>query len=149
MKEVPSLIPNSRSRPADLYLPNWKRGRPAALDVHVISPMQQLTLSSAASQPGHALQVGVERKMAAHAEPCHEAGVGFVPMVVEALGGWSDIASTTIGDIGRLQGQRLGTSQAESIRHLFQRLAVCLWKGNAQLWIHRQPSSPPTIDGVI
>ena len=25
-KEVPALIPGSRSRPADVYLPNWKRG---------------------------------------------------------------------------------------------------------------------------
>ena len=34
-KEVPSLIPDSSNRPADIYLPNWKRGRPAALDVTV------------------------------------------------------------------------------------------------------------------
>ena len=32
-KEVPSLIPGTRSRPADIFLPNWCRGRPAALDV--------------------------------------------------------------------------------------------------------------------
>ena len=25
-KEVPSLIPDSSNRPADIYLPNWKRG---------------------------------------------------------------------------------------------------------------------------
>ena len=29
-KEAPSLIPGSSSRPADVYLPNWKRGKPAA-----------------------------------------------------------------------------------------------------------------------
>ena len=39
-KEVPSLIPNSFSRPADIFLPTWERGRPAALDVTIISPMQ-------------------------------------------------------------------------------------------------------------
>ena len=27
-KEVPSLIPASNSRPADIFLPNWSRGRP-------------------------------------------------------------------------------------------------------------------------
>ena len=36
-KEAPSVIPGSSSRPADVYLPNWKRGQPAALDIHVIS----------------------------------------------------------------------------------------------------------------
>ena len=29
-KEVPSLIPGTRSRPADIFLPNWCRGRPQA-----------------------------------------------------------------------------------------------------------------------
>ena len=43
-KEVPSLIPGSSSHPADVYLPNWTRGQPAALDVMVMSPLQQLTL---------------------------------------------------------------------------------------------------------
>ena len=47
-KEAPSVIPGSSSRPADVsldvYLPKWKMGQPAALDIHVISAMQQQTL---------------------------------------------------------------------------------------------------------
>ena len=31
-KEIPSLIPGTNSCPADIFLPNWCRGRPAALD---------------------------------------------------------------------------------------------------------------------
>ena len=46
-KEVPSPIPGSQSRPADIFLPNWCRGQPAALDVTVISTMQPLTLAGA------------------------------------------------------------------------------------------------------
>ena len=42
-RETPGLIPNSSSRPADIYLPAWHNGRPAALDVHVISPLQNQT----------------------------------------------------------------------------------------------------------
>ena len=41
-REALSLIAGSSSRPADEYLPNWMRGQPAALDVIVIFPMQQL-----------------------------------------------------------------------------------------------------------
>ena len=54
-KEAPSLIPGSRSRPADVYHPYWVRGQPAALDVTVISTLQQQILTGAASVPGHAL----------------------------------------------------------------------------------------------
>ena len=35
-----SLIPGSKSCPTDLYLQQWSRGQPAALDVTVISTMQ-------------------------------------------------------------------------------------------------------------
>ena len=38
------VIVHNQSRPADIFLPNWERGRPAALDVSVISTLQQLTL---------------------------------------------------------------------------------------------------------
>ena len=31
-KETPSLIPGFSSRPADIFLPCWKRGKPAALE---------------------------------------------------------------------------------------------------------------------
>ena len=60
----------------------------------------------------------------------------------------------TIKSLGRLLGQRLG---ADSTTHLFQRLAICLWKGNAVLrlikglatrdykasmWIRHTPTRP-------
>ncbi len=127
-KEVPSLIPHSSSRPANVYLPIWKRGQPAALDVTVISTMQQQTLSGASITPGHALRVG---KIATHAEACRAVGVSFLPLAVESLWGWSQEAILTIASIGRLQEQRMGIPPADSIRHLFQHLPISLWMGNA------------------
>ena len=138
---MPSLIPKSRSCPADIFLPYWKRGRPVALDVTVISTL--FTVQGAPTIQGHALLVGEERKLAAHAEACRSAGVTFIPLVVESLGGWSDEAST-IAAIGRLMGQRLGISPTECTRHLFQRCAISLWRGNAALWIHRCPTRAPS-----
>ncbi len=81
-------------------------------------------MTGAASSPGHALQVGEDRKMAAHSDACRAAGILFVPLVVETLGGWSDEAIRTIRRIGRQQGQRMGILPEESTRHLFQRLAI-------------------------
>ena len=37
-QEVPSLEPGSVSHPADVFIPAWSLGQPAALDVTVISP---------------------------------------------------------------------------------------------------------------
>ena len=72
-----------------------------------------------------------------------------MPLVVESLGGWSEEAVHTIADIGRLQGQRLGLPPSETIRHLFQRCAILLWKGNATLWIRRWPTKPAAVDGIL
>lgn len=47
-KEVPSLIPWSSARPVDIILPQWKGGRPVALDVTVTSSLQEQRVAAAA-----------------------------------------------------------------------------------------------------
>ena len=106
-REAPSVVPDSQSRLADILLPTWSRGRPAALDVTVISPLQQQTLHAAASTPGHALQVGVQRKLTAHLSACHSAGVKFIPIVLETLGGLAEDTITTTRCIGKAMAQRV------------------------------------------
>ena len=81
--------PGTCSRPADIYLPNWRRGQPATLDVTVISTLQRLTLEGAATIQGHTLSVGNERKMTAHFESCRSVGGDlFTPSggIVKGLG---------------------------------------------------------------
>ena len=62
-KEAPAIVAGTSSHPADVLLPTWSRGQPSALDVTVISPLQQQTLSGAANSPGYALNVGIDRKL--------------------------------------------------------------------------------------
>ena len=123
-KEVPPLFPGSQIRPADVFLPCWKGGRPAALDITVISTMQQLTIQSAAEIQGHALLVAEELKFAAHGAECQADGISFIPLAIETLGDLSDTTADTISNIGRLIGQRFGISPTASSRQLFQRLAT-------------------------
>ena len=109
----------------------------------------QLTLVGAASTLGHALRVGEQRKMAAHAKaPAVQWGSYLFPLL------WNQwvagvMKPSTIASIGRLQGQRLGIPPSESIQHFFQRLAISLWIENVTLWIHRQPVRPANVDGLI
>ena len=148
-KEFPSLIPGCRNRPADVFLPHWDRGLPTALDVSVISTLQQRTVRGAAENQGYALSICEERKMATHAASCREVGISFIPLAVESLGGWSDLAAKTISRIGRLLGQRLGIPPSITSRQLFQRCSVSLWRGNAALWLHRFPPISSFIDSVF
>ena len=157
-REAAGVVPDSLSRPADILLPTWSRGRPAALDVHVISPLQQHTLNEASHTPGHALNVGVQRKLASHLAACRSAGVDFVPVVAETLGSLAEETVGTIRAIGRAIEQRAASSSSISSHpsstssytaQLFHRFAICLWRGNACLWMHRQPPLPPAVDGIV
>ena len=149
-KEAPNLVPDSSVRPADVLLPNWNCSRPAAVDVHVISPLQQQTLAEAVSTPGHVLQFGVRRKLVSNLSACRSVGVEFVPFIIETLGGLSEDTISTIRATDRAVGQRSGTSDLyRTSKHLFGRVAIALWRGNASLWLHRHPTLPPSLDGLM
>ena len=107
-EEMPNLIPDSSSRPANVFLPTWSRGWPAALDVQVISPLQQQTLGEAASTPGHALQVGVRRKLTSHLSACRLIGVEFISFVMETLGGLAEDSISILHSLGKAISQRVG-----------------------------------------
>ena len=98
-KEMPSPIPGSSARPADVFLPQWSGGRPVTLDITVISP-QELTVAGTAVIQGSALGVDESCKQALHAATCHRVGVNFLPVAVEVLGGWSPFAAAIIRSIG-------------------------------------------------
>ena len=54
-----NLTPDhSHTRPADVLVQNWSRGRPAAFDICVTSPLNTLTLSEAGVCAGAATQAG-------------------------------------------------------------------------------------------
>ena len=149
LKEAPSLIPHSAARPADVFLPVWSQGKAAAIDVSVISPLQFLTVSEACREQGYVLSYGERRERRLHEPECQEAGISFVPLLVETLGGWSDLALSFIRQVAKLQAPRLGEQPALSISHLFQSLSVSLWKGSALLWVSRVPVFPPLVDGMV
>ena len=149
-REAPGLVLSSLSRPANVLLLNWSQSRPDALDVHVISPMQQLTLTEDASSSGHTLRVGVQQKLTEYLSACRSAGIDFVPLVVESLGGWCPDAISTIRSIRHAIGQRDNSTESLlTTKHLFGPLAIALWRGNASCWIHRLPTLPPSLDGLI
>ena len=137
------MVADSHSRPADILHSIWRCGRPAALNVHVISPLQE-------SSPGHALNVGVRRKLAAHLVDYRAAGIDFVPIVLETLGCLSEDTIYTIRAIGETISKRASPDDfSTSTGQLFHRLTISLWRGNACLWLLRHSTPPPPVDGVI
>ena len=106
----------------------------------VTSPLQCLTVDTAASVQGHAITSMEVRKRSLHQNACQSVGVSFIPLVMETLGGWSSVSVTFFQALVRRQKQRLGSG---SVSHLLQRLSVSLWCSNASAWITRTPSTRP------
>ena len=107
-----------------------------------------LTLSEAARTQGHALQVGVQRKLASNLPSCRSVGMTCIPLVAETLGGLAEDFISTIRDIGRSICLRSGADRhSVTIKHLFERVSIALWRGNASMLIYRSPTLSPVLDG--
>ena len=98
---------------------------------------------------GHALSVGEGCKHSAHSDAYQEVDLSFVPLVVETIGRWSEMASQTITSIGHLLGQSLGFIFEDITCQLFQCLSISLWRGNSTMWLARSPTPLPSVNGII
>eukprot|EP00660_Eupelagonema_oceanica_P019577 gene19577-biopygen5141 len=85
----------SHPRPADVFLPSFRRGTPAALDFAVTSGLKSGALFSSAAD-GASAAAEYEARKRAHldtAAHCKDEGILFIPMVMEACGGaWGPAA---------------------------------------------------------
>ena len=59
--EKENLIPETQSRPGDIFVPTWKAGKLAAFDVTVTSLLQSNSLTNAGTKSGYAPDAADER----------------------------------------------------------------------------------------
>ena len=65
---------SSHSRPADILVPNWLSGKPAAFDLTVVSPLNSKTLNEVGATGGSAAGNAKARKHMANDQKCRELG---------------------------------------------------------------------------
>ncbi len=138
-------------RPADVFVPCWRSGRPAALDFAVSSGLRvgALTLSAEDGSSNVESYAAWKRAYLHTAEHCNETGIEFVPMVVEASGGgWGADARSALRDLSRAASQLTGDSAACKAEQFAQSLSITLHRANARAILRRapmQPSAPPAL----
>ena len=140
-KEMPSLIPGSQSRPADIFVEGWMDGRRTAFDVSVISPTQDAVIDRAANTAASAIDLRKTEKIRKHADNCRASGIFFQPLVVETFGGWDPEAAKLLKAMATHCAPRKSLPPALEIRQFFQRLSVTLQRGNATLLLCRDNDS--------
>ena len=85
--EKRNFIAENNSRQGDGYLPSWKSGQFAALEITMTSSLQPSIISYAAERSGYAIEASEDRKYDQYENSCAQQGILFVPLAIEVLGG--------------------------------------------------------------
>ena len=86
---------HSHSRPADVLIAGWDRGKPAAFDVTVASPLCPAILMDSSRMFGAASAAAEARKMLTNGPKCQELGWTCIPLAVETFCNWGKEAHLT------------------------------------------------------
>ena len=130
----------------------WSDGKDGALDITVTGPLARSNVMAAAEEGGSALAKAVQRKVQGVAEACQQQGLVFLPIALETLGGFHQVAVEQVKRIGAAIARNQGSDEKVTTRQLFQRLSITLMRGNAALILGRRPDedfAPAEVDGVM
>eukprot|EP00731_Ephydatia_muelleri_P020890 Em0013g617a len=85
----------AHTRPADILIAGWDRGKPAVLDLTITSPLCSAILSELCHQAGAAALAAEAHKLHSNGPKCQELGWSSIPLAVETYGNWGKEAHDT------------------------------------------------------
>ena len=106
---------SSHSRPADILVPNWLNGKPAAFDLTVVSPLNSKTLNEAGATGGSAAGNAEACKHTANDQKCRELGWVCVPLAVKTYGCWGEEAQCSVSRLATRLALQLQCSKSTAI----------------------------------
>ena len=130
-------LEKSRTRPADVLIPNWSLGKPVALDLTVTSPLNAEIISEASVTAGSAAYAAEQRKHVANDHKCNELGWVCIPLAVELYGCWGSEARQTLSRLGSRLACQLRCSKSQAITRLYGNLSITLVRANARALLAR------------
>ncbi|KAL5487232.1 hypothetical protein EMCRGX_G019809 [Ephydatia muelleri] len=125
-----------RTRPADVLVPNWDLGKPAAFDLTVASPLNQSILNEACVTAGSSARISEQRKHASNDVKCSELGWSCIPLAVETYGCWGAEARLHFSRFASRLAARLNCSKSHATSTLYGRLNLVLVRANARALLY-------------
>ena len=127
-------------RPADVFLPRWRAGPPAALDFAVTSGLRPDMVQNSIQNATTAATT-YEAFKCSHNQTeldCQSAGISFIPMVVEADSGcWGPSAARVFSELAKRKACVSGEFRNTTLMHLYQNLGISLHRENARAILRR------------
>ena len=131
-------------RPADVYLPKWRRGTPAALDFAITSGLRRDMVNHSAEDGSKATKLyeNFKRSHLDTEELCRDNGVTFIPVICEADGGgWGPAAHKVWSELAKHKSIRSGEPSSIIVSRLLQSLGLILHRENARSILRRYPGN--------
>jgi len=129
-------------RPADVYIPRWRSGPPAAWDFAVTSGLRDDVLLSSVMDREAVLTnyEDFKENFKSTSTQCQQSGLSFIPMIMEASGGgWGKQARRVWSELAKKHSLAAGelTSDKDSAIQTLQRLSIILHRENARAILRR------------
>ena len=137
--EVGNNLTLDNSHPADVLVGNWDRGKPAAFDFTVSSPLSSAILSEASANTGAAARSAEERKHRANDVKCAELGWSCVPLAVETYGAWGDEAQCNFSRLPSLLSVGSAWPKGKVLSDIYGHLNFKLMRATARALLARSP----------
>ena len=81
-----------------------------------------------------------ERKRREAGELCRQQGIAFVPLAMESLGGWHEVAIAQVKKLASSLARHTGQDEKTVVGHITSRCSLLLQKGTAALLLNRVPN---------
>ena len=122
------------TRPADVLVPNWSLGKPAAFDHTITSPLNPSILSEAGVTAGSAALVAECCKHDMNDPKCSELGWKCTPLAVETYGCWGAESRETLSRLATCLAIPMKSKATASI---YGRLSLTLVRPCARALLSR------------
>ena len=107
---------HDHTRPADVLIAGWDRGKHAALDITVTSPLCPAILPDHSGAAANGAEL---RKLNANSTKCTELGWTCIPMAVETFGHWGREAQSVLSRLASHLSISLSQPRAAAVADIY------------------------------
>ena len=128
----------AHTRPADILIAGWDRGKPAALDLTITSPLCSAILSESCHQAVVAALAVEARRLHSNGPKCQELGWSCIPLAVETYGNWGKEAHDTFSRLASYLAIHQSSPKSAVVAEIYGQLNIALVRSIARAILARE-----------
>ena len=129
---------HSHTRPADVLIAGWDRGKPAAFDVTVTSPLCPAILRESCRSSGAASMAAETRKLFTNGPKCQELWWMCIPLAVEPFCNLGKEAHLTFSRLSSYLAISLSSPNPSILANIYSRMNFTLVRSIARAILARE-----------